>query len=55
MEIVKVEVIGSFSDCLFSETSRAPVAQAVAGGNSHEEGPNSVLETFCHSDQTTMQ
>ena len=52
---MKVALIGSFIDCLFSETSTAPVAQAVAGGNSCEEEPNSVLETFCHSDQTTMQ
>ena len=54
-EAVKVVLIGSFNDCLFTETSTAPAAQAVAPGNSREEEPNSVLERFCQSDQTIMQ
>ena len=53
-EMVKVTLIGSFNICLFTETSTAPT-QTVEAGISCEEEPSSVIETFCHSDQTTMQ
>ena len=51
---MEVALTGSFDDCLFAETSTTPV-QAVAAGNPCEEEPSSILETFCHSDKTTMQ
>ena len=41
---------------LFTETSIAPLRSAdLAAGNSHEEEPSSIPETFCQFDQTTMQ
>ena len=49
IQIVEVALIRSFNDCLFAETSSTP-AQVVAVGNSREEEPSSILETFCHSD-----
>ena len=43
-EIAKVTVIGSFNDCLFSETSTAPAQVVVASIiNSVEEGSSSNL------------
>ena len=51
---MKITSIGSFNACVFTETSTAP-AQAAAAGNSCEEEPSLIQETFCRPDQTTMQ
>lgn len=47
---------GIFQWLSISETSTAPLCSSwLAVGNSCEEVNSSIPETFCHSDQTTMQ